>query len=54
MTNDPPLLKYEVRKRKKNLILWGISINIVIAIFLNNWSKEIYILQTLSSNIKTL
>jgi hypothetical protein len=54
MTNDPQLLKYEVRKRKKDLIFWGISIIIVLAIFLFICSKEIYVLQTLSSIIKTL
>ena len=54
MTNDPQLLKYEVRKRKKDLIFWGISIVIVLAIFLFICSKEIYVLQTLSSIIKTL
>ena len=54
MTNDPQLLKYEVRKRKKDLIFWGISIIIVLAIFLFICSKEVYVLQTLSSIIKTL
>ena len=54
MTNDPQLLKYEVRKRKKDLIFWGISIIIVLAIFFFICSKEIYVLQTLSSIIKTL
>ena len=54
MTNDPQLLKYEVRKRKKDLIFWGTSTIIVLGIFLFICSKEIYVLQTLSSIIKTL
>ena len=54
MTNDPQLLMYEVRKRKKDYIFWGISIFIVLLIFLFIFSKEIYVLQTLSSMTKTL
>ena len=54
MTNDSQRLMYEVRKRKKDYIFWGISIFIVLAIFLFLCSKEIYVLQTLSSITKTL
>ena len=54
MTNDPQLLMYEVRKRKKDYIFWGILIFIVLLIFLFIFSKEIYVLQTLSSMTKTL
>lgn len=54
MTNDPQLLMYEIRKRRKDFIFWCLAIIIVLIIFLFICRKEISVLQTLSSITKTL
>ena len=53
MTNDPQMLMFEVRKRKKDFIFWVVVIVLVLIFFLF-CNKEISILQALSSLIKTL
>ena len=54
MTNDRQMLMYEVRKRKKDLIFWTFAVIIVLTIFIFICEKEIFVLQTLSSFMKTL
>lgn len=54
MTNDKQLFMYEFRKRKKDFIFWGVALIITLIIFLFVCSKEISVLQTLSSITKTL
>ena len=54
ISNDPQMFMYEFKKRKKDFIFWGIASILVLIIFLFVCTKEIYVLQTLSSIIKTL
>ena len=54
ISNDPQLFMYEVKKRKKDFIFWGVATILVLIIFIFVCTKEIYVLQTLSSIIKTL
>ena len=54
ISNDPHLFMYEVKKRKKDFIFWGVAILLVLIIFIFICTKEIYVLQTLSNIIKTL
>jgi ER lumen protein retaining receptor len=53
-TNDKQMFMYEVKKRKKDIIFWGVATFIVLVIFLFLCSKEISVLETLSSMAKTL
>lgn len=54
ISNDPQMLMFEVKKRKKDFIFWGVATLLVLTIFIFACTKEIYVLQTLSSIIKTL
>ena len=54
VSNDPKLFMYELRKNKKDFIFWGVAIFLVLIIFIFICSKEISVLQTLSSMTKTL
>ena len=49
MTQDPQILKLEIRKRKKDLIFWGTSIMAILIIFIFLCSKDSSVYLTLSS-----
>lgn len=53
MANDKQLFMYEFRKRRKDFTFWFIIVVITLIIFLFICSKEISVLQTLSSITKT-
>jgi hypothetical protein len=54
MIKDKNTFMFEFRKNKKDFIFWGLAIFITLTIFIFIFNKEIGVLQTLSSIIKTL
>jgi len=53
MTNDPKILMYEVKKRRKDLIFWTSIILIILLIFIFASSKDFSFFLVLSSLVQT-
>ena len=53
MTNDPKILMYEVKKRRKDLIFWTSIILIILLIFIFVSSKDFSFFLVLSSLVQT-
>ena len=53
-SNDPKILMFELRKRKKDVIFWGIAIFIILILVIFMSFKDISVLLALSGILKTL